>query len=38
MSVEQAAASRFAQVRGDEMGHRGAYKAALVELNQGSKR
>ena len=35
---DQAAASRFAEVRGDEMGHRDAYKAALVKFNQGSKR
>ena len=31
---DQAAASRFAEVRGDEMGHRDAYKAALTKLNQ----
>ena len=35
---DQAAASRFAEVRGDEIGHRDAYKAALIKLNQGSKR
>ena len=35
---DQAAASRFAEVRGDEMGHRDAYKAALIKLNQDSKR
>jgi rubrerythrin len=35
---DQAAASRFIEVRGDEMGHRDAYKAALIKLNQGSKR
>ena len=35
---DQAAASRFAEVRGDEIGHRDAYKAALIKLNQSSKR
>ena len=35
---DQAAASRFAEVRGDEIGHRDAFKAALIQLNQGSKR
>jgi rubrerythrin len=35
---DQAAASRFAEVCGDEMGHRDAYKAALVKFSQGSKR
>ena len=34
---DQAAASRFAEVRSDEIGHRDAYKAALIKLNQGSK-
>jgi rubrerythrin len=34
---DQAAASRFAEVRGDEMGHRDAYKAALIKLNQSSR-
>ncbi len=35
---DHAAASRFAEVRGDEIGHRDAFKAALIQLNQGSKR
>ena len=35
---DQAAASRFTEVRSDEMGHRDAYKAALIKLNQNSKR
>ena len=35
---DQAVASRFAEVRGDEIGHRDAYKAALIKLNQDSKR
>jgi rubrerythrin len=35
---DQAAASRFAEVRGDEMGHRDAYKAALIQLNLVSER
>ena len=35
---DHAAASRFAEVRGDEIGHRDAFKAALIKLNQGSKR
>jgi rubrerythrin len=35
---DQVAASRFAEVRGDEIGHRDAYKAELIKLNQGSKR
>ena len=34
---DQAAASRFAEVRGDEMGHRDAYKAAVIKLNQSSR-
>jgi rubrerythrin len=35
---DQAAASRFAEVRGDEIGHRDAFKAALIQFKQGSKR
>ena len=35
---DQAAAKRFTEVRGDEMGHRDAYKAALIKLNQSSGR
>ncbi len=31
---DQAAANRFAEIRSDEMGHRDAYKAALIKLNQ----
>jgi len=31
------AASRFAEVRHDEMGHRDAYKAALVKFTQEIK-
>ncbi len=34
---DQAAASRFAEVRHDEMGHRDAYKAELVKFTQVSK-
>jgi len=34
---DQAAASRFAEVHGDEIGHRDAYKAALIKLNQSSR-
>ena len=35
---DQAAACRFAEVRGDEIGHRDAYKAALINLNYSLKR
>ena len=35
---DYAAASRFVEVRGDEIGHRDAFKAARIKLNQGSKR
>ena len=31
---DHAAAKRFTEIRGDEMGHRDAYKAALIKLNQ----
>jgi len=34
---DQAAASRFAEVRSDEIGHRDAYKAALIKFSQGLK-
>ena len=36
--AQQAAASRFTEVRGDEMGHRDVYIAALVKFSRGSKR
>jgi len=35
---DQAVASRFAEIRGDEMGHRDAYKAELVKFTQEIKR
>jgi rubrerythrin len=35
---DQAAAKRFTEIRGDEMGHRDAYKAALIQLNLVSER
>ena len=35
---DQAAASLFAEVRGDEMGHRDAFKAALIQLKLVSER
>jgi len=35
---DQAASKRFAEVRGEEMGHRAAYKAALIQLNLVSER
>ena len=35
---DQAAAECFSEVRGDEMGHRDVYIAALTKLNQSSER
>ena len=35
---DMAAAKRFTEIRSDEMGHRDAYKAALIQLNSTTKR
>ena len=36
-ATRQLPASLFAEVRGDEMGHREAFTAALIKLNQSSR-